>query len=118
MRAGLAGLNLPSMGTLAHKWLSERATAPGLPARHAVVSSGTTAEPGIPADTLHSNHVPASWRSAVQFNSSVSAMPPNAPCNFSALVPQGTADTLLLRWADHISMHPRDTVAVDDASIE
>ena len=37
--------------------------------------------------------------SAVQFNRSVSAMPPKLPQPFDKLVHPGTADTLLLRYA-------------------
>jgi hypothetical protein len=48
-------------------------------------------------DTLHCRQEIAG--SAVQFNSSVSAMPPKPPRTFEAPLHPGTADTLLVRWA-------------------
>jgi hypothetical protein len=68
-----------------------------LPPKLAHGSSASEFSPaaGDSADTLHC----ASYivGEAVQFNSSVSAMPANLSPLFNVLVPQGTADTLLLR---------------------
>ena len=50
---------------------------------------------GNSVDTLHCAAYVAG--EAVQFNSSVSAMPSNPSPHSDALVAQGTADTLLLR---------------------
>jgi hypothetical protein len=54
-------------------------------------------DPGYWFDTLHRTNYVAG--EAVQFNSSVSAMPSNLSPHSSAIVAQGTADTLLLRYA-------------------
>lgn len=56
---------------------------------------------GLPApsagpDSLHSSLGVSG--SAVQFNSSVSAMPPHNSRKFARLFLPGTADTLLVRW--------------------
>ena len=48
-------------------------------------------------DTLHCSM--SAVGSAAQFNSSVSAMPPNLPRPFEVPAHPGTADTLLLRYA-------------------
>ena len=50
-----------------------------------------------PVDTLHCSSPVAG--SAVQFNSSVPAMPDHPKRTFATPPHPGTADTLLLRWA-------------------
>jgi hypothetical protein len=62
---------------------------------HGSSASGFSTAAGDSLDTLHcNNHVAGE---AVQFNSSVSAMPSNLSPHSNVLVAQGTADTLLLR---------------------
>ncbi len=77
----------------------------GVPARPDPLALGLAALPLGPtrawrqrilAHTLHCSSSVAG--SAAQFNQSVSAMPSTPARTFHAL-PQGTADTLLLRWA-------------------
>jgi hypothetical protein len=52
---------------------------------------------GSARDTLHRSSSAAG--SAAQFNGSISAMPPSPSRTFASPLPQGTADTLPLRWA-------------------
>ena len=68
------------------------------PARPGLALCLATFGSSLPAgcDTLHCTKFVQG--SAVQFNSSVSAMPDHVPQNSHTLVP-GTADTLLLCWA-------------------
>jgi len=64
---------------------------------HSSSTSDFFPAPGDSVDTLHCASYIAG--EAVQFNSSVSAMPANLLPHSCVLVAQGTADTLLLRYA-------------------
>ena len=64
---------------------------------HGSSASDAFAAPGDSVNTLHCASYIAG--EAVQFNSSVSAMPANLSSHSDILVAQGTADTLLLRYA-------------------